>query len=51
MLEAGIQGQERRLQRGRRARGLPAAVQVLLEVMGCILCSLRPSMAIKDACM
>ena len=51
MPEAGIEGQERRLQRGRRAPGLPAAVQVLQEVLRCILCSLRPSMAIEDACM
>ena len=51
VLEAVVQRQERRLQRCTGAGGLPAVVQVLLEVLGCKFCSLRPSVAVEDACM
>lgn len=50
MLEGSVQRQERRLQGACGAGGAPLVQQVLLKVLRCIVCSLGPSVAIKDPC-
>ena len=51
MLEGSVQGQESRLQGAGGAGSAPLVQQVLLKVLRCIVCSLWPSVAIKDPCM
>ena len=51
MLKGSIQGQESRLQGACGGGGAPLVQQVLLKVLRCIVCSLGPSVAIKDPCM